>query len=370
MSTLLIVDPHQFGYFTDTYKYCQYLRDAWDITVVCPDYGRRKLNMNRIRVTYVSRTGGRARRRARFIHTILRQLRSADYDIVFCLYFLGCSLLRAARPRRPIILDIRTGSVWNSRVRRRCEDQFLRWETHAFPRITIVSTSLMRRLRIDSNKCHVLPLGADPVETTAELSTGLHLLYVGTLFVGRQLHKTVEGLDCVYREMDGELDITYDIVGDGTDSEKAQLLQTIARSSCSAVVHYHGPVPNSELRPFLERNNVGVAFTPIVDYYDCQPSTKVFEYLLAGMPVLATATRENSAVINEDNGVLIEDSVEGFAEGVIQILRALPTYDRSKLQETARDHTWTNIVDNNLKTYLSSALVRSSRPPQPAVPYR
>jgi glycosyltransferase involved in cell wall biosynthesis len=187
---------------------------------------------------------------------------------------------------------------------------------------------------------------------------GLHLFYVGTLF-RRNIHKTVEGLDRVYREVGGELDVSYDIVGDGLDEEKEELERAIGRSVCREAIHYHGPIPNAELRPFLERCNVGVAFVPLEDYYQCQPSTKVFEYLLSGMPVLATATDENRAIITEENGVLFNDTAEGFAAGVRSLLRILPGFESSRLKLTVQNYAWTSIVNDNLRRYLDAAIEKT-----------
>jgi glycosyltransferase involved in cell wall biosynthesis len=355
MNSLLIVDQHQFGYLTDTYKYCQHLRDAWSITVVCWDYGSRRVSLEGINVLYVSRDGSKPQRLGRFIRQATQEIRSGRYDIVFCVYFLGCSLLRNARKGQCVIMDIRTGSDRGGTLRRRFDDEMLRLESRGFDRITVVSKSLMHRLRLDPAKCHLLPLGGDAVEIASKTFDSLRLFYVGTLF-RREIHKTVEGLDRVYRAMDGALDVSYDIVGDGTDGEKEQLIHAIERSSLRDFVHYHGPVPNAELRPFLERNNVGVAYIPIEEYYDCQPSTKVFEYLLAGMPVLATATSENRAVITRENGVLFQDSVEGFAEGVRAVLQDMSTYESTRLMASVREYRWTDIVNSNLRRYLESAM--------------
>ncbi|MGB6120605.1 MAG: glycosyltransferase [Bacteroidota bacterium] len=362
MKKLLIVDQHQFGYLTDTYKYCFHLRDAWDITVLCWDYGSKEVSLDGVRVLYVSREGGKPKRLARFVRAAMREVRSARYDIVFCVYFLGCSLLRAARKKQPIIMDIRTGSDRGGALRNRFDDEMLRLESRVFDMVTIVSESLRRKLRLPPAKCHLLPLGGDAMDISPKEFDGLHLFYVGTLF-RRNIHKTVEGLDRVYREVGGELDVSYDIVGDGLDEEKEELERAIGRSVCREAIHYHGPIPNAELRPFLERCNVGVAFVPLEDYYQCQPSTKVFEYLLSGMPVLATSTDENRAIITEENGVLFNDTAEGFADGVRSLLRILPGFESSRLKLTVRGYAWTSIVNENLRRYLDAALGKNPEEP-------
>jgi hypothetical protein len=41
---LLIINKIQFGYHTDTFKYCQYLKDEFDITYICFDAKEIKIN--------------------------------------------------------------------------------------------------------------------------------------------------------------------------------------------------------------------------------------------------------------------------------------------------------------------------------------
>ena len=51
---LLIINKEQFGSLTDSYKWCQYLRDDYDITFICFDSGRDKLSQDGVIVKYVS----------------------------------------------------------------------------------------------------------------------------------------------------------------------------------------------------------------------------------------------------------------------------------------------------------------------------
>lgn len=44
-------------------------------------------------------------------------------------------------------------------------------------------------------------------------------------------------------------------------------------------------------------------YVPITDYYEYQPPTKTFEYVLSGLLCLATATSSNKEVITEEKVV-------------------------------------------------------------------
>ena len=119
---------------------------------------------------------------------------------------------------------------------------------------------------------------------------------------------------------------------------------------------FHGRIPNKDLFPFLERNNVGVGFIPLKKHYQCQPATKVFEYLLAGMAVIATRTSENARVIGKQNGVLTDDTPEGFYRGLLEIFANRTRYVSSAIKAEVKDHQWEEIIRGNLVPYLQSIM--------------
>jgi glycosyltransferase involved in cell wall biosynthesis len=183
----------------------------------------------------------------------------------------------------------------------------------------------------------------------------MRLFYVGTL-LQRDLAKTVDGFARFYQEFHDRIELRYDIVGDGPEHEQQTLRQAIARSGCPHAITYHGRVPFADLGPYLEAANFGVAFIPMTPYFHPQPSTKVFEYLLAGMPVLATATDENVRVMDESRGVVFDDSAEGFYQGLIQASVRRSGFDSRKIREGSAEHAWSAIVDNNLHPFLLECL--------------
>lgn len=360
MRRLFIADQRQFGYLTDTYSYCRYLTGTYDITYVCWDYGLKRIAMPGVRVVYVPRSGRKVRRWRAFVDTVLQELRSGGHDISFIVYFRGCSWLWRAAASHPMILDIRTGSVRTNALLRWFENVLLRVEATGFRNVTVISRSLMEALRLDPRKCSVIPVGANPLEIPPKSFREIHLLYVGTL-LGRDIHKTVEGFDRVKSEVGADVEITYDIAGDGPEDDKARLLAAIERSEHKKAIRYHGRVPHAEILPLFERANVGVAFVPLRPWYQCQPVTKVFEYLLAGMPVIATATRENARVIHPGNGVLIEDSVEGFVTGLREVLEHRSRYESDRIKDEQRGSRWEAIVEHDLKPSLEGALSMPGR---------
>ena len=94
----------------------------------------------------------------------------------------------------------------------------------------------------------------------------------------------------------------------------------------------------------------------MTDFFDVQPTTKTFEYLFAGMPVIATATSEHKKVINDKNGVLVQDNPEGFCNGLKHLYQTRMTYDSSIIKELCSEHAWERIVRENFIPYLNTVV--------------
>ncbi|HTD92749.1 MAG TPA: hypothetical protein VK644_03010, partial [Chitinophagaceae bacterium] len=94
---LLILSYTQFGYLTDTLKYCEYIRDEYDITYLGWDYGLPKIEMDGVRIEYISREGNILKRNLTLLRAFNRQLNN-QYDLVFANYFRGACLIRLLNP--------------------------------------------------------------------------------------------------------------------------------------------------------------------------------------------------------------------------------------------------------------------------------
>jgi glycosyltransferase involved in cell wall biosynthesis len=250
-------------------------------------------------------------------------------------------------------LDIRTGSIKTSYWRRWIEDALLICESKVFRHVVVLSESLARKLGLTPGRYRVLPLGADVLADNEKRFDALRLLYVGTLS-GRQIEKTILGFAEFHRRHKGEIEMSYTIAGDGYRGELDQLKHLADELGLGEVVKCLGFVNHADLAPYWRDCNVGVSFIPINDIYDCQPATKTFEYLLAGMPVIATGTLENARVVNQDNGVLIDDSAQAFCNGIETIWLNRSKYNSGSVRATSASYRWKNIVYENLLPYLAS----------------
>jgi glycosyltransferase involved in cell wall biosynthesis len=347
--SLLIINRQQFGYHIDTFYYCKYLRGTYDITYLCWDYGKPRIKMDGVSISYVSREGAKLLRYGRFLACALREFRSFT-GIALLKYFPGCSLLRLSGRRKRVVLDIRSGTVARNAVVRFAKDAVLKFEARFFDHLTVISQSLARRLGLRDAVVHVVPLGAEVISECDKTFEDLRLIYVGAL--GRRIEETIIGLKEFLADEGKHVRCKYRIIGYGYRGEEHTLRDLCRQSDLEGIVEIVGFVPHGELVRYFDQSNIGVAYVPMTPYFDVQPPTKLFEYLLSGMPTIATATTENQRVIRRCNGVLIDSTVAGFRLGLREICRRRSEFSSREVRKSVSDCQWRQIVETNLLRYL------------------
>jgi hypothetical protein len=100
-----------------------------------------------------------------------------------------------------------------------------------------------------------------------------------------------------------------------------------------------------------------VSFVPITPWYNNQPPTKTFEYLLAGLPVIATKTHENEKVLKDEPlSELINDDVDSFMNAIIGIKAKLSNgIERSYFQTKYKSYAWEQVVNDSFIPLVNNA---------------
>ena len=342
--SLLFVSQTQFGYLIDYLKYCKYLKNDFDIVFYCWDHGNRKIEEPGIEIRYISRSGNLVARNLRFVRTIIKYINEQKSPLIFIDYYRGSSLIPLyCNNGSRMHLDIRTGSVSGNFANRKIYNTLLRIESLFFKSISIISIGLQQSLGIQKG-AYILPLGATPINIIRRKEHKIHLLYVGTLTY-RRLECTIEGMK-LFLDKYPEADIIYTIIGDGWNNESESLKKMVNDLGLQKNIHLTGYIPHNDLPQFYETANVGISFIPMTSYYDYQPATKTFEYLMAGMPVIATKTYENKQVITPLNGVLINDNAVSFAQGITTIFHDIESFDEKIIRQTVQNYDWAKIVNS------------------------
>jgi glycosyltransferase involved in cell wall biosynthesis len=347
MPDLLIINKTQFGYHTDYYKYSEYLKDDFSITFLCFDSGLEKLTMPDINVKYVPNSGSRTIRGIRFILIALISILMHKGN-VFIHYFEKCHILKKAFSKKKMILDIRTLSVNQTMQSRENYNKQMKASCSLFDFVTIISKGLQEKLELDNSKSSIVSLGSDIISDTDKNFDTLKLLYVGTLN-GRKISDTVKGVS-LFLKQNPKINLTYDIIGDGKEFENIKLL--IQELGVGNIIKLYGRIPHFKLKPFFDTANVGISYIPMTDYYEHQPPTKTFEYILSGMPCIATKTLENKKIITVENGILCSDTPMSFVDAIAVIYKNKSSYRSEIIRRTLKEYSWKNIINTKLKPIL------------------
>lgn len=348
---LLIINKDPFGYHVDTYKYCKYLRDRYDITYICIEPKKEKIDsLENLRVIYITNK----------LPRILRGVYYTLYCILFTIFFKGiifvkyfetAGLIKKVLFWKKMILDIRTLSISTDTKIREKYDKKLIKTTRLFEHVSIISEGIRDKMKIEKSKTSILPLGADQISNLNKDFSKLKLLYVGTLS-GRRIEDTIEGFNIFHRKFP-LMDITFDIVGSGFNNEFEKLQNLIQKLDLTSNIKMHGFIPNNDLLPFFDSCNIGISYIPLTDYYNFQPPTKTYEYILSGLFTIATSTYCNQELINDTNGLLIHDNPESFAKA-LDFIHKSKEINSTNIRETLTEYTWEKIVNNTLIPILNT----------------
>lgn len=345
---ILMIYKGPLGTLTDNYKWCYYLRNEFDITFV-ELAGPGHIDLDGINIITVSNKGNRVIRGLRFILTALVQILFFK-GLVIVFYFDGCSIFKRLLPWKKMILDIRTLSVEKNKDDRERGDEILRQTCFSYDFITIIQKDLINKLSIDERKVTVIPLGADVISNMPKTYDALRLLYVGTLD-GRRIDETIKGV-ALFKERHPEADIVYTIVGDGVVDHKEQLESLVSDLDLENVVNIVGRVPYNKLQPFFDKSNIGVSYVPKTDWYEHQPPTKTFEYIMSGLYCIGTSTSENGKIINNSNGILHNDNPNDFAIALETIYVNRNMLSFTDIHKSLLEWQWSSIVNLRLIPFL------------------
>lgn len=348
MKNLLIITHNQFGYQVSSYYYTKYLGNEYNIDYICFDESKKKINSATASVHYFKKHKNLIKAYLGLISLSIGFIYRNKPQKIIIKYFPGCYFIPIITFRK-IILDIRTASVSDSFILNFINDIVLRIGCVFFHKIIILSESLKKRLFIPS--AIVITLGAEPKGYSLKSFKNLKLLYIGSLN-NRNIDKTIVGSK-YFIDQYPQIKFEYTIIGSGAPKYIKQLVKTIEDTKLTDKVIILGYIPHIQLEHYFLNNNIGVSFIPMTRYYDMQPPSKTYEYLMAGMPVLATDTYENKRIVSNANGILIEDTSESFAEGLEKIWTKRNEWNSNRIAETVSDYKWEVIINKNLKPILN-----------------
>lgn len=346
---LLIIAPYQFGELSDCYYWAKYATiEGWNVTYIGYKYKSREIKERSypgVRVKSVMHYDNRLLLGVMFyLKCILEILFFNHRNIVICRMPM-CQILPKLFYKRNVILDVRTLSVSKNLKIREEQDNALIEQKKYFKKCSVISEGVGRKIGAPYT---ILPLGAEPLSVKPKHFDKMRLFYIGT-FDNRNLSVFIEGL-ALFQKRSG-CDVSFDIVGGGAAEEMLSIKKSIVKSGVSNV-RIHGYLTHDEAQQFFDECNVGVCFVPVTDYYQYQPPTKLYEYLLSGMVCIATNTYANLEVLNEDNGVVIYDTAESVCNGMVILKDRFEKFNSEKIVSQSQKYNWSQIVKKHIMSLL------------------
>jgi glycosyltransferase involved in cell wall biosynthesis len=273
---------------------------------------------------------------------------SNNNSLVIVKAFQGMSLLRFFlffNQKAKLVSDIRSQSV--SEKNRSLLNFLMFLESKFFHFKTAINKNVGQKI-FKSNLFSIIPLGADSLFLNAKRfkkSESINFLYVGT-FYRRNIIEFVNAFLCsktTYRKK-------LTIIG-GNDSYVENKLKEISELH-SDQIEYVGYIPNIELVDHFENTDIGISWVPLKDFYDWQPPTKIIEYLMAGIPVLATNTSASRELVDNSVGWLIRDTYQEVVDFLESLnVENIPSYQVCR--EKVKSRTWENVVNEQLIPFLN-----------------
>lgn len=283
-----------------------------------------------------------------------------QYDVVFfhqtsILWFWPLGILRLLpRDRRPlIVMDTRdlvdvSDGTWRIRLRMK----FYRFAYQTIARIvdgqTTITPRMAELIEVSADKLlGVWPSGVY-VETFAKAreqrtwpvdGAPIHLIYIGILLPRRNplpLSKAVA------RANEEGMRFELSLVGSGRSWAELELF-ALEAGGCIRLIE---PVPHEQIPDLLVAAHVGVTSLPDpgdIKYAASSP-IKLFEYMAAGLPVLATTSVCHTDVVQEGKYAFWVDDVseEAILEALRQLWqeRANLTHLGDEAARAAQDWSW------------------------------
>jgi len=158
------------------------------------------------------------------------------------------------------------------------------------------------------------------------------ILYQGALNVGRGLEWMINAMPLVNNAV-------FVIIGDGDITN--HLKEQVNRLNLNDKVFFLGRISGAELHKYTPSADLGVCLLENrgLNYYYSLPN-RIFDYLHAGVPVLATDFPEISNIVKTYNtGILINQYDTEYLAGVINKFFT-QEFDTKHFNETAKQFCW------------------------------
>lgn len=180
---------------------------------------------------------------------------------------------------------------------------------------------------------------APPVERQ---DAPLELIYVGTISKARGRDVMLEALSLANR--DGMV-ARLTLIG-ASDEELIYCRNYAEQLGVADAVQVQGRIPGSAIPGYLRRADVGLCLWEDQPWWRFNPPTKLFEYLVAGLPVLASDIRTHTQYVRDGrNGLIFSYDSKSLAQAIQTLWRKRGELHQLKrsARESGEPYLWNRI---------------------------
>ena len=155
-----------------------------------------------------------------------------------------------------------------------------------------------------------------------------NILYVGSLTEERGAQKMIKAYKIVKESIEADLTI----VGGFYDSKLEKWAKDYD-SKYNLNINWEGWIRYTDLAPYFSEADIGLCILQDSERYMKAIATKIFEYLIMGLPVVTSKGHMSDKLVRKDNfGISVDSSNENeIAQGIITIL------NQKSIQEIAEN---------------------------------
>jgi glycosyltransferase involved in cell wall biosynthesis len=184
-------------------------------------------------------------------------------------------------------------------------------------------------------RVRLLYMGVDPAFDSAALAgdiekgaAPLELIYVGSVSKARGRDVMIEAIGLANR--DGRI-ARLTLIG-ASEAEIAYCADYASRLGIADAVRVIGRIPGSQIPAYMRYADVGLCLWEDRPWWRFNPPTKLFEYLVAGLPVLASDIRTHTQYVADGrNGMIFSYDSESLAHAIRRLWE-----QRDRLQQLKR----------------------------------
>jgi glycosyltransferase involved in cell wall biosynthesis len=164
------------------------------------------------------------------------------------------------------------------------------------------------------------------------------LVYLGEIGTQDRVDRAVDVLACLVRERG--IDAELLIIGDGP--ERPRVERSVAHHLLDDRVTITGFVPYERVPELLASAHVGLDTAALTEANHGSTMVKIVEYLVVGLPVVATALRETKITGESAVIAIAEDSAEAFTEPLADLLTDTHAWELAarRAWERGKDLRW------------------------------